>query len=105
MAMTPGQQAAQEDRCRARHGFWLSHGPGGGLWVMVPAGTDPTDGLPLTSARPALPDEALMWQHGLLADLARRLAAQGMPVRVVPSRPSRSWTQWVAGLFGGRADG
>lgn len=89
----------QQQECREAHGFWLEDGPAGGLWIMVPAGSDPADGLPLTHGRPALPDEQALWRRGMHAALARRLAAQGMPVR---TRRERTWGEFIGGLFGRR---
>lgn len=49
--------------------------------LMVPAGVDPSDGLPLTWARRASPYEVQLWLARRYNALAAHLRAQGVPLR------------------------
>lgn len=93
-AMTHAEQVLH---ARDHYGFWLDDGPiPDALFLFIPHGTDPQDGLPLYRTRQAWPEEARLWRAGRLDDLARMLALQGLPVRL----PPRGVWQRLAAVFG-----
>ena len=90
--MADDQHRQRVECCRQAYGFWLDPGPGGQLYLFVPYGQDPTDGAPLQLARQAWPHEADLWRRGRLADLARLLRNQGLPVN---ERHGRAWSRFL----------
>lgn len=80
--------------CRDHHGFWLGAGPTARLWVYVPAGVDPTDGLPITKAREATEQEERWWQERRYDRIASVLVYQGVPL---PPRAAKPWWKRLLG--------
>ena len=84
--------AARVEYCRENFGFWLAPGPGGRLYVYVPAGSDPADGAALTAAHLASETVVALWERGKYARIARILRALGAPVK-----EPRSWWKRILG--------
>lgn len=49
-------------------------------FLYIDAGTDPTDGAPLSYATPLTPSESLLWQQGETERLERALRQRGIPL-------------------------
>lgn len=79
------------------YGFFVSPGPDGLGWLAVPTTPDPADGAPRHRRRPLTPPERKLWRAGRLAELARRLYDDGLPVRP----PLGWWARLVRWLKGG----
>lgn len=73
-------EQSKQTYCRDRFGFWAEWHDGM-LWLVVPAGTDPDDGLPLQHRRLAAAPEVHWWREGQYARIADVLRAQGQPVK------------------------
>jgi hypothetical protein len=91
--MTAEQQTAL---CRDRYGFWIAPGPGGQVFLFVPAGHDPGDGAPLTYARVASQHEVALWEAGKLDRLAS-LVSPSLPRQHAPSATARKKPRGVWG--------